>query len=113
MALAGPADPACADALEVLDLAALDLSAALKLDGMTARFRLRPETPSLTVEGGLMHECAGAGDLSRTVVLPEGTDEAPDELEVEARLLVLFHRPRDEFRGFIEIRLVDVQVVEP
>jgi hypothetical protein len=72
---------------------------------MTARFRLRPETPSLTVEGGLMHECAGAGDLSRTVVLP-------GEAEVDARLL-LFHRPRDEFRGFVEVRLVHVRVVKP
>jgi hypothetical protein len=79
---------------------------------MTARFRLRPETPSLTVEGGLMHECAG-GDLSRTVVLPGDLEEPPDELEVEARLLVLFHRPRAEFRGFVEVRLVDVQVVRP
>jgi hypothetical protein len=47
------------------------------------------------------------------VVLPEDTDEPPDELEVEARLLVLFHRPRDEFRGFVEVRLVDAQVVTP
>jgi hypothetical protein len=31
-------------------------------------------------------------------------------LEVEARLL-LFHKPRDQFRGFVEVRLVDVQVV--
>jgi hypothetical protein len=60
-----------------------------------------------------MYECAGDGDLSRTVVLPEDTDEPPDDLEVEARLLVLFHRPRDQFRGFIEVRLVDVRVVPP
>jgi hypothetical protein len=61
LALAGgPADPACADALQVLDLAALDLPAALKLDGMTARFRLRPETPALTVKAGLVYGCAGA-----------------------------------------------------
>jgi hypothetical protein len=32
---------------------------------------------------------------------------------MHAWLLVLFHRPRDEFRGFMEVRLADVQVVEP
>jgi hypothetical protein len=40
-------------------------------------------------------------------------DEPPDELEVEGRLLVLFQQPRGEFRGFVEVRLVDVWVVPP
>jgi hypothetical protein len=78
---------------------------------MTARFRLRPETPSLTVEGGLMHECAG--DLSRTVLLPGDLEEPPEEVDVHARLLLLFHRPRYEFRGFVAVRLVDVQALKP
>jgi hypothetical protein len=39
--------------------------------------------------------------------------EPPDELEVEGRLLVLFHQPRGEFRGFVEVWLVDVWVVPP
>jgi hypothetical protein len=46
-------------------------------------------------------------------VLPGERDEPPDELEVQARLLLLFHKPRDEFRGFVEVRLVDVRVVQP
>ena len=86
----------------------------LKLDGMTARFRLQPASPPGAVDGGLMYECAGDGDLSRTVVLSEeDLDEPADEVEVDARLLVLFHQPRDEFRGFVEVRLMDVQVVTP
>jgi hypothetical protein len=59
-----------------------------------------------------MYGGVGERDLSRTVVLPEDRDEPPEDLEIEARLL-LFHRPRDELRGFVEVRLVDVQVVKP
>ena len=61
-----------------------------------------------------MHILAGGVDLSRSVVLPEEMySEAPDEVEVQARLLLLFHLPRGEFRGFVEVRLVDAQVVKP
>jgi hypothetical protein len=67
----------------------------------------------MTVDHGLMFGCGNDADLSRSVVLPEGTDEPPDEVEVEGRLLMLFHQQRGEFRGFVEVRLVDVWVVPP
>jgi hypothetical protein len=80
---------------------------------MTARFHLRPDTPPLTVDDGVMYGCGNGVDLSRSVVLPEEMYEPPDEVDVQARLLLLFHLPRGEFRGFVEVRLVDVQVVKP
>jgi hypothetical protein len=70
LTLAGPGDPVGANALEVLDLAVLDQSAAWKLNGMTARFRVQPATLPLTVDDGVMYGCGNDPDLSRSVVLP-------------------------------------------
>jgi hypothetical protein len=79
----------------------------------TSRVRHRRRIPHLA---GFFRTLGGHSqpDLpDRELPGQEPEDGSPAELEVETWLLLLFHRLRGEFRDFVEIRLRDVELLNP
>jgi hypothetical protein len=108
----GPADRPDADQQVVYVMDTLPPDEAIRLQGRRERFRVRLDSAVSLVRGYSVAEVvvAGADDLG-TVWMQPG-ESLDDVLEVEARLVVVRHRPvvganGTLFDGFTELRLVD------
>jgi hypothetical protein len=76
--------------------------------GRRVRYRLELDSTEAVIDGYVSYDCRTGDGTAKTVWMLAG-EEAADEMEVEARLVVCHHPGWSPFPAFTEYRLMDAR----